>query len=733
MRPVNNVWTIFKHDLKHLGKNAISWVVVIGLVVIPSLYAWFCIYAFWDPYNHTEHLKVAVASVDEGYESSLIPIQINIGKEVLDQLRDNPQMDWVFVSRKEAIEGVRSGKYYAALVIPKDFSRNLLSILSNDVTSAKILYYINEKENAIAAKVSNQGATTIQRTIDESVAETASSVALNTLETISDIVNDEDIDALADNLSQQLQSISDELNSSADIIDNLCNINVSLDNLLKATDDLLTEVGSNASAAVQDMESIDVSFDTMENDLNQINGKIDTVLQNTGQAYNAVNDAAGQYLRDMNTDAVTISSSLNTFADRVQTIIGRYQELQRNVQNLADALPEEMNVSRGILNGLAVSLDRSIRQQVQIHDTLTNAASDLTETSSDALRYQKELSDYISRCSQDTQNLRGRFQNEIKPEILSLGDSLSRTKESVSSVKEGLDASVTSVRAFADTVSGQMDQLNQNLASTRDLLRGASDKISSILQQIQEDDGTGKQELLKRLLSNDTGTVSNYFSSVVKLDSHIIYPVENFGTAMTPFYTGLAIWVGAIILVAMLKVDVSEKILALLNQPKNWQLYLGRFGVFLLLSLLQSLLASAGDLFFLGVKCVHPLLFLLTCLYIGLVFVTLIYTLTASFGNIGKAVAVILLVFQVAGSGGTLPIEMTPSFFHIFYPLLPMTHAMGALRECVAGMYGNDYYTELWILSIYIWISLIMGLILRNPMIRLNHMFEEKLESTKVI
>ena len=123
MRPVNNVWTIFKHDLKHLGKNAISWVVVIGLVVIPSLYAWFCIYAFWDPYNHTEHLKVAVASVDEGYESSLIPIQINIGKEVLDQLRDNPQMDWVFVSRKEAIEGVRSGKYYAALVIPKDFSR----------------------------------------------------------------------------------------------------------------------------------------------------------------------------------------------------------------------------------------------------------------------------------------------------------------------------------------------------------------------------------------------------------------------------------------------------------------------------------------------------------------------------------------------------------------------------------------------------------------------------------
>ena len=239
--------------------------------------------------------------------------------------------------------------------------------------------------------------------------------------------------------------------------------------------------------------------------------------------------------------------------------------------------------------------------------------------------------------------------------------------------------------------------------------------------------------LLKKLMENDTGTVSSYFSSVVQLNSHIIYPVANFGAAMTPFYTSLAIWVGAVILVAMLKADLSDKMRALLVNAKNWQIYLGRFGVFLLLSFLQCVLIAAGDLFFLGVQCAHPVRFFVTCLYIGVVFMTLIYTLTASFGNVGKAVAVILLVFQVAGSGGTIPIEMTPSFFHIFYPLLPLTHSMAALRECVAGMYGNDYYVDLGILSIYIWISLLMGLLLRNPMISMNRRFVEKVESTKVM
>lgn len=329
--------------------------------------------------------------------------------------------------------------------------------------------------------------------------------------------------------------------------------------------------------------------------------------------------------------------------------------------------------------------------------------------------------------------MRDRFHRDVQPQILELSDSLSQTKQSAKTVTEGLAGAASDMNNAGGSVSGQMDQLNQNLISTRDLLRDAAEKIRGIQERIDGEDESGTGDILKNLMNNDTDTVSSYISSVVQLDSHILYPVENFGSAIAPFYTSLAIWVGAVILMAMLKVTVSEKQLALLSKVRNWQLYLGRFGIFLLLAVAQCLLLSAGELYYLGVQCAHPALFILTCIYLGIVFVTMVYTLTATFGNVGKAVAVILMVFQVAGSGGTIPIEMTPPFFHIFYPLLPVTHSMTALRECIAGLYGNTYYMELGILSIYIWISLLLGLVLRNLMINMNRKFVQKVESTKVM
>lgn len=730
---MKNIWTIFKTDLRNLGKNAISWVVVVGLAVIPSLYAWFCIYAFWDPYNNTENLKVAVASVDEGYESSLVPVNINIGKEVLEQLRENHQMKWIFVNRDEAIRGVKSGAYYAALVIPEDFSRNLLSILSEDVKKAEIVYYYNEKENAIAAKVTNQGASAVEKTIDEAFAKTASDLTLSSLDTISRVMGSEDAESLVENLNTKLNNMTTELDSAAETMDRLCQMNTTLNQLLKSTDDLLTGIGENTSSAVEDIRSMNDSFSSTEEDLNALSEKIDTVFQNTDQAYRTVRDRTTQYLTDVNEDAGEVSTSLDTFASQIQTIIDRYTDLQDNVQNLSDSLPEQMEITRTLFNDLSTALDRSIRQQTQIHDSLTEASEEILSVSTDALQYQQELSDYIDQNSQSMKDLQTRFQDEVRPEMQTLADAFTQTRQAAETVTDGLHGTAEDIRNLSGSASGQVDQINQNLTATRDLLQHAADKTRQILDQLNQEDGSSAQDILSRLMNNNASTVSSYFSSVVRLDTHIIYPVANFGAAMAPFYTCLAIWVGGTVLVAMLKTTVSRKTLDTLHNAKNWQIYLGRSCVFILIGLCQSLLISTGDLFFLRVQCVHPFLFILTCLYISFVFVTLVYTLTVSFGNIGKAIAVILMVMQVAGSGGTLPIEMTPPFFHIFYPLLPVTHAMAALRECITGLYGNDYLIDLGILSIYIGISLLLGLVLRNPMINMNRKFVEKVESTKVM
>ena len=163
---------------------------------------------------------------------------------------------------------------------------------------------------------------------------------------------------------------------------------------------------------------------------------------------------------------------------------------------------------------------------------------------------------------------------------------------------------------------------------------------------------------------------------------------------MTPFYSTLAIWVGAVVMAAMLKVTVADSTKKKLFHPKKYQLYIGRILLLIIIGFMQSALICLGDLFFLGIQCKHPVMFVLTGMFTSFVYVNLIYALTVSFGDIGKAIAVVLMVMQVAGSGGTFPIQRAPKFFQVVYPLLPFTHSMNAMRECIAGFYGTTYAAE---------------------------------------
>ena len=171
---MRNIWTIFTRDIRKIRTNVIALIVVLGVTVVPCLYAWYNIAASWDPYGNTGNLKVAVASVDEGYIGNLIPLQLNLGDQVLSALRENTQLNWVFTTKSKAMKGVKSGEYYAAIVIPEDFSTNLISVFSSDIKKPEITYYSNAKENAIAPKVTDKGATAVQTQVNEVFIETIS-------------------------------------------------------------------------------------------------------------------------------------------------------------------------------------------------------------------------------------------------------------------------------------------------------------------------------------------------------------------------------------------------------------------------------------------------------------------------------------------------------------------------------------------------------------------------------
>ena len=126
------VWRIFRADLHRAHRSIISMVVVLGLVVLPSIFAWFNIAASWDPFANTKNLRIAIANSDEGYKSDLVPLKINIGDQVVAALRANEDFDWVVDSEAQAVEKTRSGEYYAAVVIPQDFSREMMTFFSSN-------------------------------------------------------------------------------------------------------------------------------------------------------------------------------------------------------------------------------------------------------------------------------------------------------------------------------------------------------------------------------------------------------------------------------------------------------------------------------------------------------------------------------------------------------------------------------------------------------------------------
>ena len=162
---MHQVFAIFLRDVKRILKNPVALVVTLGVAIIPSLYAWCNILANWDPYANTGNIQVAVANEDKGTTSTLVG-HLDAGQQTVNQLKKNHQLGWRFVPKQQAIEGVESGKYYAAIVLPEDFSSRLIGTVTGKGDRPSITYYINEKLNAIAPKITDTGATTIDEQIN---------------------------------------------------------------------------------------------------------------------------------------------------------------------------------------------------------------------------------------------------------------------------------------------------------------------------------------------------------------------------------------------------------------------------------------------------------------------------------------------------------------------------------------------------------------------------------------
>jgi putative membrane protein len=238
--------------------------------------------------------------------------------------------------------------------------------------------------------------------------------------------------------------------------------------------------------------------------------------------------------------------------------------------------------------------------------------------------------------------------------------------------------------------------------------------------------------MLRTIFSADPDALVSFLSAPVDLEREAVYAIENNGSAMAPYYTTMALWVGGTLMGILFYAAVSRKALEETGASQR-HAYFARLLFFLTVGFFQATLLLLGDLFFLGIQCVHPWLFLLTGWLASFVFINIIYSLSTSFGDVGKAIGVFIMVIQVAGSGGTFPVQMLPKVFQGLYSFLPFVYSENAMREAICGVYGNAWLTDMGTLALYLIPALLLGLLLSKPFVPMNEWVEEHLEETKLM
>ncbi len=687
---MRNIWTVFKTDIRTLSKCFFACVVVVAIALLPSLYAWLNIYSNWDPYGNTGGISIAVASLDEGYTNEDGTYE-NKGDDVVADLREATSINWVIVDTEEAAKGgVESGDYYAAVVIDKQFSRNMYRMLTDWTGKPAITYYENAKKNAVATKITDTAVETLKRSISENYLEVVIGGIMEQSNLLAADLTADDPEAAVKGVLYQAQDLLHACGRMMDAFEAAGGSGV-----------------SESSAAA--LEAAVASINKNLPDGSQ--------LQQT----------AAEIQMRLNTALARVERAL----DRLNSAIENAPDQEETQQKLLDAA-DTMDKTADALETWAAGLEASGTEAGKTQaEAARQTAAECRKTAKQlrALAESPDSADLLADCDALVKSLRTMV-DKIPVTSKALQKELDTVAGQVADTMEGMAALAGDAKAMKTALAETADAVGDTMA----LLRPATEKLLTSLESTIDDlEGLTTDEYMDTLvdiLGGDPAVYGQYFPEMVQTSVNAVYPIANYGSAMTPFYTVLAIWVGGVILSSLIKIHARTEGLI---DPKPAELYFGRYLFFFVLSQIQAAVIVTGDLYILKVQCLHPGMLYLTGALTAFTFSLLIYSLALSFGDVGRAIVVVIMVMQIAGSSGTFPIELLPAIYQKIYRFFPFPYAIDAMRECICGMYGNYYWQQIGFLLLFAAAALLIGLLVRRPFMGLNHFMEEKLEETELL
>ena len=695
---MKNIIEIFRKDIKEVFRKTNTWIIIVGLIFLPSMYAWPNILSSWDPYGHTNNIKVAVTSEDEG--ATVDGKELNLGKSLVEGLKNNKNLDWQFVSNKQQAEdGVRIGDYYASIVVPKNFSQDMTSVSRTEPKRATIEYTVNEKINAISPKITNSGASAIANNISKNFVETANGIIFEKLHEAG-IKFEENLPSI-EKAKEEIFKLNDNFSTYESTLSELIGKVEYGYNILNNVQNTLPEIDRLATNSIMIADKAGIT-------INNIQGFNERLLPSINNHLNVV--------EEVSKEANIIAKELQKKPDKTEEIKARQKALDSRLQASTERLQLVKNIFE-YFNRL--SNERLFNNQLERVTTLLNDITTIKEVNNNIynkMDHYDEIADTVkeefvnksARINEVSSNMNSKLNVEVAPLISQVLSKAEVNIDKVSGIIAGAQGELPAVERKLSETEVKISNAYGKLLSLQAQMPSAKSKIQKLTDEIKKaDSGIDKNQLFN-LLKVDYKQQAEFFANPVKLQENKLYHIENYGSAMTPFYTVLSIWVGSLLMSSLLttKVEDEEK------KYKPYQKYFGRGLLFVIISLFQTLIITLGDMYVLGTQATSPYRFVLYALLISLLFSSIIYTIVCILGNVGKAVCIVLLVLQLGSSGGTFPIQMTSEFFQALYPKVPFTYSIGLLREAVGGVYIPAVERDIKILFIYLIVVLVGGAIL---------------------
>jgi len=708
---MRNSLRIFRDDLHSIRKNIIALVIIGGLTFLPSLYAWLNISASWDPYSQTDQLPVGLVNEDEGV--ILRDEEVDVGGELVDTLKGNDSLDWHFIDRKEASEQLEKGKLFAYIVIPKNFSEKLGTVVDAHPEKAEVEYYVNEKINAIAPKITEKGASVIVDDISRNFIDEVNKIIFEVFNEVG-LELEEDLPDIR-KFEEYVFDLEESLPEIYEVLEESLSDAQRAQEIVSKGEDELGEAGKIVASGMNTVDQAIAYMDDAESRIHQLGPKVNENIDRVEEALEDVVGVLGD-IESIDLDPLAELKDVEKLQEQIEESIAYIDTIIDALQSVVDELEDSDLPNEEQLEQLEQTIAglEEIKEVLESSLDSTEIVLDLIEEyEADIESILEELKDISSSVDIDLGEFKQKYQNEIEPALLS---ELQRARQILVEAK-----------AVLQNVEGAIPEIEQMLERTGDTLsRGegviedvleeypyVNDKVIELANRIRDVQEEVDIYHIIELLKEDPDTDKSFFTEPVILHENTVFPIENYGSGMTPFYTVLSLWVGGLLLISILSTNVLQ-----VDQFHAREIYFGKWFLFILIGIGQTFIVTMGDLHILGVEIANPVWFVLFGFIVSLTFMTIIYSFVSIFGDVGKALAIIMLVLQIAGSGGTYPVVLLPKFFQMISPFLPFTYAVGLMREAVGGIVWTNALFDMFMLLVFVLIALIAGSFLKEPINR---------------